>query len=85
MATKKPIWILIGTVVIMALIPVAGQASDFPNKPITLICPYPAGGATDVVIRPLAASHKARKVMSVAPPAPQGITMVMGDLGKSAA
>jgi tripartite-type tricarboxylate transporter receptor subunit TctC len=29
-------------------------AAEFPSKPITLIVPYPAGGATDVVIRPLA-------------------------------
>lgn len=29
-------------------------AAEFPAKPITLIVPYPAGGATDVVIRPLA-------------------------------
>jgi tripartite-type tricarboxylate transporter receptor subunit TctC len=29
-------------------------AAEFPTKPITLIVPYPAGGATDVVIRPLA-------------------------------
>ena len=28
--------------------------ADFPTKPITLIVPYPAGGSTDVVIRPLA-------------------------------
>jgi hypothetical protein len=44
--------------VISLLIPVTGQASDFPNKPITLIVPYPAGGATDVVIRPLAEAAK---------------------------
>ena len=29
-------------------------AVEFPTKPITLIVPYPAGGSTDVVIRPLA-------------------------------
>jgi tripartite-type tricarboxylate transporter receptor subunit TctC len=37
----------------MALAGVA-FAAGFPEKPITLIVPYPAGGATDVVIRPLA-------------------------------
>ena len=42
----------------LVLVPVAGRAADFPNKPITLICPYPAGGATDVVIRPLAEAAK---------------------------
>jgi tripartite-type tricarboxylate transporter receptor subunit TctC len=34
------------------------HASDFPNKPITLIVPFQAGGATDVVIRPLAEAVK---------------------------
>jgi tripartite-type tricarboxylate transporter receptor subunit TctC len=29
-------------------------AAEFPTKPITLICPYPAGGSTDVITRPLA-------------------------------
>ena len=51
-------WILIILLVGLVLIPVIGQAADFPNKPITLICPYPAGGATDVVIRPLAEAAK---------------------------
>lgn len=35
-----------------------GAAEKFPDKPITLIVPYPAGGATDVVIRPLAEAMK---------------------------
>ena len=38
--------------------PIHGRAADFPNKPITLIVPYPAGGATDLVIRPLAEAAK---------------------------
>jgi len=29
-------------------------AQDFPNKPITLICPWPAGGTTDQYMRALA-------------------------------
>ncbi len=40
------------------LTPPAGQAASFPTKPITLINPFPAGGATDVVVRPLAAAVK---------------------------
>ncbi len=35
-----------------------GQAETFPNGSITLIVPYPAGGATDIVIRPLADASK---------------------------
>ncbi|MEJ5357125.1 MAG: tripartite tricarboxylate transporter substrate binding protein [Desulfobacterales bacterium] len=42
-------------ILVLALVGLAsGSAFAFPNKPITLIVPYPAGGATDVVIRPLA-------------------------------
>jgi tripartite-type tricarboxylate transporter receptor subunit TctC len=40
------------------LAPAPGQTAEFPTKPISLIIPYPAGGATDVVIRPLAAAAK---------------------------
>ncbi len=40
------------------LLPFHGQAADFPNKPITLIVPYPAGGATDLISRPLAEAAK---------------------------
>ena len=40
------------------VIPVLAYSANFPNKPITLIVPYPAGGATDVVIRPLAEAAK---------------------------
>ncbi len=29
-------------------------AADFPSRPITLICPWPAGGPTDVVMRGMA-------------------------------
>lgn len=36
----------------MALAPaVQAQGGDFPNKPITLVVPYPAGGANDAVAR----------------------------------
>jgi tripartite-type tricarboxylate transporter receptor subunit TctC len=32
----------------------AAQAQDFPNRPITLICPWPAGGSTDTHLRKFA-------------------------------
>ena len=32
----------------------AAQAQDFPTRPITLICPWPAGGSTDTHLRKLA-------------------------------
>jgi len=34
-----------------ALSPLAHAESDYPNKPITLVVPYPAGGANDAVAR----------------------------------
>jgi tripartite-type tricarboxylate transporter receptor subunit TctC len=38
---------------LLGLAPVA-QAQDFPSKPITLICPWPAGGGTDIHLRKIA-------------------------------
>ncbi|MFZ9638351.1 MAG: tripartite tricarboxylate transporter substrate binding protein [Hylemonella sp.] len=37
-------------------LPGLGQAQAFPAKPIRLICPWPAGGSSDVVMRALAES-----------------------------
>lgn len=39
-----------------ALLPQASLAQAFPAKPIRLICPWPAGGSTDAVMRALAES-----------------------------
>jgi tripartite-type tricarboxylate transporter receptor subunit TctC len=39
---------------ILLLFPVFVNAAEFPNKPISLIVPYAAGGATDMVARALA-------------------------------
>jgi tripartite-type tricarboxylate transporter receptor subunit TctC len=36
------------------LLALAAQAQQFPTKPITLICPWPAGGSTDVHLRKFA-------------------------------
>ena len=38
----------------LALTPVLGMADSFPEKPITLVVPYPAGGTNDVIARALA-------------------------------
>jgi tripartite-type tricarboxylate transporter receptor subunit TctC len=32
----------------------AAAAADFPSKPVTLICPWPPGGSTDVMMRAIA-------------------------------
>jgi tripartite-type tricarboxylate transporter receptor subunit TctC len=36
--------------------PTLAQAQAFPARPIKLICPWPAGGSTDAVMRALAES-----------------------------
>lgn len=36
--------------------PTMAQAQAYPSKPIKLICPWPAGGSTDAVMRALAES-----------------------------
>jgi tripartite-type tricarboxylate transporter receptor subunit TctC len=43
---------------LLALAPAAPAGEAFPTRSITLIVPYPAGGATDVVTRPLAEGAK---------------------------
>jgi len=50
--------VLTGLIMLSLLIPGLAHTAVFPTKPITLIVPYPAGGATDVVIRPLAEAAK---------------------------
>ena len=31
--------------------PMAAFGQAFPNKPLTLICPWPVGGSSDLVLR----------------------------------
>ncbi|HXG04000.1 MAG TPA: tripartite tricarboxylate transporter substrate binding protein [Candidatus Binatia bacterium] len=40
--------------VVAAGLPRPAGAADFPTKPVTLICPWPPGGSTDVMMRALA-------------------------------
>ena len=39
---------------VFALLPLAGTAQDYPNRPITIVVGFPAGSATDNLVRPLA-------------------------------
>ncbi len=41
------------------LFPTVGLAQAFPSKPITIIVPFPAGSATDNLVRPVAAALQA--------------------------
>jgi tripartite-type tricarboxylate transporter receptor subunit TctC len=43
---------------LLVAVPAASAGEVFPTRSITLIVPYPAGGATDVVTRPLAEGAK---------------------------
>ena len=44
---------ILASLMLAALLMLAGNASaqTYPNRPITLICPYPPGGATDAISR----------------------------------
>ena len=44
---------LAGSALVVASRPVAAQASAFPEKPLTFICPWPAGGTADQTMRAL--------------------------------
>jgi tripartite-type tricarboxylate transporter receptor subunit TctC len=46
--------ILHGIVLLLMLAAGPALAQQFPVKPITLICPWPAGGASDLVMRAFA-------------------------------
>lgn len=48
--------ILRGAALLLALVAGVASAQQFPVKPITLICPWPAGGSTDLVMRAFAES-----------------------------
>jgi tripartite-type tricarboxylate transporter receptor subunit TctC len=52
---KTKIIILILLFVAFNLVPSAAQSQeDYPNKPIQIICPYPAGGSSDLMTRVVA-------------------------------
>jgi tripartite-type tricarboxylate transporter receptor subunit TctC len=47
-------WIKTFAAVAAAVLPAVALAQAFPSKPITLICPWPPGGSTDVHLRKFA-------------------------------
>jgi tripartite-type tricarboxylate transporter receptor subunit TctC len=50
-ACKLASILLITAVFVMGWTAAPAAAQDYPNKPITMICPYPPGGATDAISR----------------------------------
>ena len=45
---------VLSSVCALSLTPTAIQAQDYPSQPIRMIVPYPAGGPTDHLVRPVA-------------------------------
>lgn len=56
MNAKSALSALLGVAAAAVVGATAGLAQGFPNKPVTLIVPWPAGGSTDVVSRAMAES-----------------------------
>ncbi len=48
---QRKLWMLVMLAGVVAVLPAAAGAADYPNKPIQLIVPYGAGGSTDVLAR----------------------------------
>jgi tripartite-type tricarboxylate transporter receptor subunit TctC len=46
--------LFVSTFCFIAALPAAALADDFPNRPITFIVPFPAGGSMDTFSRPIA-------------------------------
>jgi tripartite-type tricarboxylate transporter receptor subunit TctC len=61
---KASLLFTLGTLVLSAMVPAAALAA-YPDKPVTIIVPYPAGGGTDTVARKLARTFSLRWKTSV--------------------
>src|SRR5215470_274985 len=60
-----PRLLLAGALLLAALSPAPTHAQDYPNRPITMVVPFAAGGLTDVPARVLAAMLQERIGQSI--------------------
>src|SRR4051794_20557580 len=51
---RRPAWLGLLLAVIALAVPAPARAQDYPQRTITFICPFPAGGGTDILTRLLA-------------------------------
>jgi tripartite-type tricarboxylate transporter receptor subunit TctC len=58
---KNPVAALAAILGLLCFTPTPSMAQDWPQKPIRMIVPFPAGGGTDVVAR-IAADHLSKKL-----------------------
>lgn len=70
--------IQLGALAITVLATGAAQASDYPNRPITLIVPFSAGGVTDVIARAMGRSISAQLKQPVVIENKPGVAGSMG-------
>ncbi|MCZ0735704.1 tripartite tricarboxylate transporter substrate-binding protein [Phreatobacter sp. AB_2022a] len=94
--------LLMGLAALFTLAPAAAPAQPYPNRAITMVVPFAAGGTTDIIAR-IMAEHMSRTLgqsivvenvagaggttgsLRVARAAPDGYTVIMGNMGTHSA
>lgn len=60
------IHLLLSLALVLALVPAGPAAAEYPERPLTIVVAYPAGGMVDIVARPMAESMKKKYPKGVA-------------------